>query len=211
MAFTIAAFQQARPFLFHLTARSNVKRINRTRSLQSAAFLFAASGDGVMIDRKRTDIHEIEVDGEVVSIRDQAPLHKGNIRFQGGWSFADLVRHLNEHVFFWPGSESGPIAYGVRHFERYRDGAPVLLRVRCESLVAANSDRAPLFCKFNSGSPRCSGGLGSVRGPTTFVESPSCDFTPGKVVEVTFREQVLLPGDVEMGNSPSGLWTQLFR
>jgi hypothetical protein len=209
MAFTVERFQQTRPLLFHLTDRKNIARIRRTRCLESAATLYTVSGDGAMIDQKRTGLHEIRVGGEMVIIRDQTPLHKGNVRFEGAWTFQDLVRRLNELVFFWPGTNAGPIAYGVRHFERYEDDGPVLLRVRFDSLLAANSGRTPLFCKFNSGSPRCSGGLGSVRGPNTFIKSTDCDFTPSNVVEVTFSGRIELPVDVQVGNSPAGPWRRL--
>lgn len=152
----------------------------------------------------------IKIDDEIVSIRDQAPLQEGHIRFEGGWQMADLLKTLNDLVFFWPGTAAGPNDYGKRHFERYKAEGPAILRVRFESLVIANPASAPLFCKYNSGSPRCSNGQRSPRGPSTFVRESDRDFPPSRVVEVVFRGLVELPEDVEVGEDPSGPWQPMF-
>jgi Family of unknown function (DUF7002) len=209
MGFALSAFLAARPLLFHLTARRNVERIKRTGCLYSAASLLAASGDGALLGTKRTSCREVVIDGEVVNIRDQAPLYNGNITFEGGWTFSDLVRDLNRRIFFWPGTGSGPIGYGVRHFERYEGDRPILIRVMTADLLATNPGHVPLFCKYNSGSPRCSGGRGSARGPSTFATASDAAFTPSKVIEVTFLDSITLPTKVEVGKSPVGPWRRL--
>jgi hypothetical protein len=120
-----------------------------------------------------------------------------------------LLCQLNERVFFWPG---GPDIsdYGQRHFERYRAEKPVILRVPTSDLFEANPESVPEFCRFNSGSPRCTKGLGSPRGPSTFIQGTTADFSPGNVVEVTFLESVLLPHSTKVGDSPDGPWRELF-
>ena len=60
----------------------------------------------------------LDLGGRIVEVRDQAPLHKGNLHFDEGWSMARLVEYLNGHVFFWPGGADGPIDYGRRHWAR---------------------------------------------------------------------------------------------
>jgi hypothetical protein len=152
----------------------------------------------------------LTVEGETVLLRDQAPLHAGNMQLDSGWSFARFVRHLNDRVFFWPGGEGGPISYGLRHFGRYESEVPVILRVPFASLVAANPQLELLFCRYNSGSPRWSRGVAAPRGATTFVPAANAVFGPANVVEVTALNGVHLPNDSAQGQHPQGPWTPLF-
>lgn len=209
MPFALDVFARSRPFLYHLTASRNLERIRRTRSLEPASVLMYLAGNPTATSRRRRDHIQLDVAGEIVHIRDQAPLHAGNVRLEGGWSFDDLVRALNERVFFWPGTERGPISYGVRHFKRYEAEQPLILRVQTEELLAENPDVAPLFCKYNSGSPRCSRGIGSPRGPRTFIAADVAPFHPAACVEVTFAGRVALPQQTFASSAPTGPWRML--
>ena len=209
MPFTIENFSRVRPFLYHLTAKQNLARIQRTGRLDCAATLMRAAGDESLITRKRRTAQVVTIAGEAVHIRDQSPLHEGNITFENGWSFPQLIGDLNRRVFFWPGTPGSPISYGIRHFERYREEAPALLRLSYNELLESNPDAIPLFCKFNSGSPRCSSGRGSSRSSQTFVTAQDAGFTPSNVVEVTFLESVHLPQNVHVSDVPDGPWHQL--
>jgi hypothetical protein len=142
----------------------------------------------------------------VVWIRDQAPLREGNIRFSNGYAFGDLIESLNRRIFFWPGLGAKPISYGMRHFERYEGEKPVVLRIGFEALLRANPGVAPRFCRYNSGSPRCSNGKRSPRGPDTFLLAQDFHETASKVVEVTFDTEIRLPQDTEFGETPKGPW-----
>lgn len=211
MSFELNDYIRVRPYLYHLTSRQNAARIRRIRRLESASALMHSAGNASAVSHRRRHHLVVHVEGEAVHIRDQAPLHAGNVRFDGGWSIADLIRALNERVFFWPGTASGPISYGVRHFERYKDEQPVVIRVSAEELFGLNADSTPLFCKYNSGSPRCSGGIGSPRGPATFVAAAAAGFRPPQCVEVTFAGGgVLLPPQALTSGAPTGPWTPLF-
>ena len=205
----LGRFVALRPYLFHLTASANVARIRRTGSIESAARLFAASARTDLLRVRRTQSQVVRIDGDDVHIRDQSPLHPGNMVLGSGLSFEDFVQSLNERVFFWPGTAAGPIAYGVRHFERYRSEHPALVRVLTASLLAANPDVVPLFCRFNSGSPRCTNGNPSPRGGDTFRPAADSDFAAGRVVEITYPERVHLPPDAEVGAEPTGPWASL--
>jgi len=209
LAFTISDFAKTRPFLFHLTDRDNVGEIRRSRHLQCASRLMQQAGDGQYRRRKRMHHITVQIGATTVKIRDQQPLHGGNITFEGKWSFEDVIESLNSRVFFWPGRDEGPISYGERHFERYAGEQPAILRVSTAEIVAANAGIDPLFCRFNSGSPRCAKGIGSPRGPNTFVPCHQADFTPSKVVEVTFTEVAILPAKIEVADSVSGPWRRL--
>lgn len=211
MAFALSRFCELRPFLFHLTDQRNVSRISRMRCLESASDLINLAKQPAQVLRKRFTSLSMCVDGENVWIRDQAPLHAGNVGFQDGWSFEDLIRCLNEKVFFWPGTQGGPISYGVRHFQRYQAEGPALMRISSSHLLAANSKLSPYFCRYNSGSPRCSKGIRSPRGPSTFVDCDNADFSPASVVEVVFQNRVVLPDCTEVSQSFEGPWTPMFH
>jgi hypothetical protein len=198
-----------RPFLFHLTDRSNLNRIRETKTLLPAALLMERAGRGDLLRERRRRHEALSVDGRLVLVRDQAPLHGGNVALPEGYGFEDFVESINRRVFFWPGTEAGPIIYGVRHFARYEGERPLILRVGLQSLVSENPSAEPLYCKYNSGSPRCSHGKKSPRGPDTFLSSARFDGTPGQVVEVTFDVPVLLPADTSYGERPSGPWKLL--
>lgn len=206
MPISQASLVKLRPYLFHLTATGNVERILRHRRIESAIALLGAAGRRDLArQRRRAHVH-VEVDGVRIQLRDQAPLHPGNMALDGGWTFEDFVEHLNERVFFWPGTSSGPISYGVRHYERYRGEAPAILRVATADLIEENGHSPPLFCRYNSGSPRCSNGRKSPRTARTFMGAGDADFGIGGIVEVTFVGEVRLPPRVEVGGAPGGPW-----
>lgn len=209
MPFDLNAFATSRPYLFHLTSRENLKRIRRTRVLQCSTMLHSLALNPPALTNKRGNHLELKLPGDSVFLRDQSPLHKGNMRLLGSWTFQDVLDNLNGRVFFWPGTSSGVISYGVRHYVRYASERPVLLRMSSSDLFKANSLNAPEFCRYNSGSPRCSGGVGSPRGPNTFVVASAADFTASKVVEVTFRGEIDLPSQVWFAGSPTGPWRLL--
>jgi hypothetical protein len=128
------------------------------------------------------------------------------MRLDPDWSFERFVAHLNGRVFFWPGDGQGPISYGMRHFARYEAEEPVILRVPVLDVVEANAAVEPLFCRYNSGSPRWTQGVASPRGATTFVSACDANFRASQVVEVTFAATVTLPSSAELGMGPSGPW-----
>lgn len=209
MPFTIDDFIRRRPFVFHLTARANVARIRESAALQPAALMLKESrNDGLLRTRRRTSLQP-KLDGKVVHIRDQRPLHAGNIDFQGGWTIEDLVGELNERVFFWPGSAGWVVSYAHRHYGRYANERPVILRAELAQILALNGVSAPHFCKYNSGSPRWTNGKASPRGPNTFVKCDETTFPVTGVVEVTFRSIVHLPASVEITDSYDGKWRRL--
>lgn len=210
MSFTLQMLASSRPFLYHLTDARNVPRIRATRRLECATRILRSAGDDATIRERRRASCVVEVDGLQVHIRDQAPLHLGNMRLEPGWTFDDFVEHLNARVFFWPGGDTGPISYGVRHFERYADDGPAILRVPTLALFTENTRHLPLFCRWNSGSPRCSYGQKSPRTAQTFVGNDDAEYRPSQVVEVTFEDLVSLPTSTQLGSGPRGPWRPLF-
>ena len=208
MPFDLGRFQRLRPFLYHLTARENLCRIRRSRSLECSARLFDAAGRSELKRKHRRDGCRLKIGKEKVHIRDQSPLHERSIKLEG--LFDEFIECLNGLVFFWPGTEEGPKPPGRRHFERYRNEHPVLVRIRTKELFEANGRYKPLFCCYNSGAPRWSRGKPSPRRPEIFSEAASAPFTAGKVVETVYSGWVVLPTDTEWGCSPNGPWKPLF-
>jgi hypothetical protein len=209
VGFTIQQFVALRPYVYHLTARANRARIKRTDALDPAAAILKASGNAGMLSMRRATGLQAKINGDVIHVRDQHPLHAGNVAFQGKWTIDKLVEEINERVFFWPGSASWVVSYARRHFHRYAAEKPIVLRMQFASLLSANVGRDPLFCKYNSGSPRWVSGKASPRGPSTFEKCGKAPFLPSGVVEVTFRSSVRLPADVEVADSYDGLWRRL--
>lgn len=184
------AYLAKRPRAFHLTATSNLEHILADRRLIPSSEIFTLVGRPEARRRRRPTSEHVPFGDRVIHVRDQAPLHEGNARLAPGWTFHDLIEHLNDHVFFWPGTESRPIHHGIRYLQRYHADDCRVLDIGASGLCAAN---APLFCRYNSGSPRCSRGVGSPRGPRTFVSAAEFEGTPSTVVELVFRGTVTLP------------------
>lgn len=182
-----------RPTLYHLTAATNLPLIQRGGRLRPAADLLAESNRRPLLRERRPHGAHVTINGEQVHIRDQAPLHEGNMALDPGVSFGDFVAYVNRHVFFWPGNVQGPIDYGVRHFARYRDEECVVLCIDAARLFAANGPAMPKFSLYSSGSPRWSRGVASPRGLNTFLRGDAFPHTPSKVVETVFESPVTLP------------------
>jgi hypothetical protein len=198
-----------RPYLYHLTDRSNLARIRETNTILPVARLMELAGRADLLRIRRRGHEWLNIGQESILTRDQAPLHEGNVELINGFSFEDLVESINRRSFFWPGTAAGPISYGVRHFRRYQKEHPVILKIAFQSLLNMNRGVDPLYCKYNSGSPRCSGGNKSPRGPDTFLPAARFNGAPSKVVEVTFGVPIVLPADARVGNRPAGPWRLL--
>lgn len=108
MSLSFEGFVQRRPFLYHLTSQSNLASIKSSGELFSATDLLESAGREQLIGKKRPKSVQIALKGLSISLRDQEPLHAGNIELQHGWTFSDVVEMLNKHVYFWPGTASGP-------------------------------------------------------------------------------------------------------
>jgi len=205
----LAQLVRLRPYLYHLTARTNGELLRVTRCLMSASEVLREAGIHEHHRTRREGPLRVPWRERVIEIRDQEPLVAGNIMLEDGCNFADIVEVLNQRVYFWPGGERGPIEHGLRHFARYREGNPVVLRVPFAALLAANPEGAPALCAFNSGAPRCSGGRKSPRGRRTFLCAAAFPRPPSQVVEVTFRDRVALPDGAQLADGPTGPWSDL--
>lgn len=205
--FELKAFVARWPYAYHLTSDNNIASICGSGRLESASTLLIRAGCQELLRQKRTRHTPIRVNGMEFSLRDQVPLREGNAALKDGWQFSDLIEALNRLVFFWPGGAVGPNDYGRRHFEHYKHEKVVIIRVPMPDLFALNVQVAPLFCAFNSGSPRWSAGKPSPRGAETFLPASRFSLTPSRVVELTFPDGVRLPATAKSALSPDGPWT----
>tara|TARA_R110002110_G_scaffold305022_3_gene519121 strand:- start:339 stop:932 length:594 start_codon:yes stop_codon:yes gene_type:complete len=192
-------FIKLRPFSYHLTSSENFARIRTERRLRPAIEFIGRD----WLRRRRNN----NLRTNLAIVRDQAPLHAGSILFLSNWELADLVEHLNNHVFFWPGTESNPITAGKNHYGRYSNELNTVLRIPTEELITTNP--APLFSRYNSGAPRVSGGKYSPRGPRTFLPAEDFIETPGKVKELVFRSSVTLPRNTQHSADNRRSWSIL--
>jgi len=94
---------------------------------------------------RRDSTRTIELDSHRVLIRDQRPLHARAIAFESGWDLSRFVQHVNEHVFFWPGTFTGPIKLGLNYYQGYADEELAILRVQWCSLFRVNPQAEPSF------------------------------------------------------------------
>ena len=209
MTLDINHFSRLRPYLYHLTSRGNIRFVQEDMVLKSANTLFTEAGVTELSRLRRCGHKRLTVGNRLIDIRDQDPLHAGKISFSAGWTLDDFVAYLNNFVFFWPGWEHGPVLSGRNHFTRYSSERPIILRALARELLTANTDAEPLFCRYNSGGPRCVNGEGSPRGPQTFLPASKFDLPPTRVVEVTFRTTVRLPTSIQVGDSLDGPWSLL--
>jgi hypothetical protein len=203
---TLSDFVRLRPYVYHLTDRTNVAGICEQARLYPACALLPKAKLG---ERRRRSF-AVKMPWGAASIRDQQPLHLGAVKFSPNWDGEQLVAYLNQHVFFWPGNESGPVAAGKSHFARYRSERPVVIRMTLQSLLDANRSQAVLLSRYNSGAPRCSSGRRSPRGPETFLPIRSFDGTASEVVEVVFRGAVRIPSEAMQADLDEGRWVKLF-
>lgn len=210
MPFTLDDFTRIRPYAYHLTSRSNIEVILRTRQLYTTKQILAQAGRSDLLRTHRKISLSVTLEGDLIDLRDQAPLKPGNVSVSETWTFSDVVELLNGRVFFWPGWNSGPISSGMRHFERYASDPIAILRVPTSALFAANPGNVPEFCKWNSGAPRWSRGLQPVRGPSIFVTADSANYRAREVIELTYPAPVILPTSTLVGPGPSGPWKQLY-
>jgi len=178
MGFDAEQLCAIRPFVYHLTAQSNLECLLAERVLYPASHLLTVGGRKELVTQRRNECITLSINGRPIHIRDQQPLRKGMMSLANGMSFSDFVKYLNEHVFFWPGKAAGPNQYGERHFERYKNDNPAIIRCSLAELISLNGPCEPLVCKYNSGVPRYSYGVASPRGASTFQPCNEADFPP---------------------------------
>lgn len=179
---SLERFVRLRPWLFHLTAASNVSRIERLARLECASNLLEAAGQADAAWQRRREHLRVRIGNESIHIRDQAPL-KERLLAPGSLDLSGVVRMLNDRVYFWPGTEAGPIFSGRSHFARYLNEDCRVLVVNTREVIGANAERLQ-WARCNSGSP---GRAPQIRDGRTFLSPENFEDTPGAVIECVFQ------------------------
>src|SRR5688572_6497687 len=104
-------------YCYHITALVNLESLRRSPILLPAATLFRTIDRSDLLNLRRTHDVRLRVQGQEILVRNQAPLNPESIDV-GSTTLEDYVSCLNAHVFFWPGTASGPTLDGVRMFQR---------------------------------------------------------------------------------------------
>lgn len=196
------------PFLYHLTSIENINRILSERRLQSTSKLIERSQNPAyqqFLNQRRTNHAEILVDNEPVFLRDQKPISEKNLSkcLTDGWTCSDFYVHLNRRVFFWP-----TVKRLISHFNTYIEENPVIIRVLTNEVLRDNPHVK--FCRLNSGATRSNSYLGGKppdRGINTFLSAENFGFNVPQVAEVTFENECVLNGQVELSKHPTGVFT----
>jgi hypothetical protein len=208
VSFTVEEFGELRPFLYHVTARENLRRLQRTHRLETAEHLLRGGGRADLLRQRRPTSVSLLLDGETAVLKDQRPLIEANVSVVPPWTFGDFVEFLNQHVYFWPGDAIGPIVSGVRLLAHYAEELPLVLRVRLSDLLNVNPGAVALFSPYNSGAPRMQRGEPVRRGPDLFRPAHAARRKRFEVIEVAFRGTVTLPSTAEVRGAPEQ-WIRL--
>jgi hypothetical protein len=96
-------YQDARPYLYHLTDKINLAHVRETNRLYPAATLMETAGRHDLLRTRRGSHERITIGKTVIMVRDQAPLHRGNISFEDGYTFEKAVESLHRRILSWPG------------------------------------------------------------------------------------------------------------
>jgi hypothetical protein len=157
------------PRLFHVTMPGASESI-RTHGLQCTTSLVQSSTlvpgrrQSLLTERRANEVLLTLQDGREVRLNDNLPLSVKALHtcLDNGWSPADWIAHLNQHVFFWP-SEERLLSLLNARINRQREREVLVFDTA--SLVAAHAARTHLS-PINSGATMRKA---ARRGATTFT------------------------------------------
>ena len=189
--------------LTHYTHKCNRPAIEGGGRILSALSLMEQHGRMDLARERRKCCEQI---APGVILRDQQPL-RPRIVLSDGASFADFVKYLNGHVFFWPDSSAGKRRREAFRAKKYQHPHHIGLRCDLQSLRDANPGVRILFSPFNSGStPRSP--RKSPRSLRLFQPLKSRGGRP--LAEVVVRGVVRLPDNTQI-ECEDGQWHPFFR
>lgn len=207
----ITEFTTLRPNLYHLTDSANLEPILKSGILYSTDTLayksFSKTNAKKFLREKRNAHETITVEGIPIKIRDQRPISLTVLgrSLTNQMSTGDFIELLNARVFWWP-----TLNRLERHFNRYVDESPVIIKVNSADLIQLNTNVE--FCRLNSGATRCHPsykGNAPTRGKNTFLSSDNYNEGNASVAEVTFVKSCQLPKSLWIGKSPNGRWKKI--
>jgi hypothetical protein len=203
----IQDFIKKRPYLYHLTDRSNLPLILKAKELWSTTAIvtsFLPKKDAYTFLREKREKHTTIFDGKLnYKIRDQKPILMTVLeRSLSEGNAGDFIELLNKRVFWWP-----TLSRLNRHYNTYANEKPVILRVKTDEIFEINDNIE--FCHLNSGATRCHPkyqGNAPTRGKNSFLSIENYNKDIASVAEVTFVGTCKLPQNVWVGSQPDGKW-----
>lgn len=204
---TLQEFCDKRPYLYHLTDRTNLPIILKTKSLFStkdiANFALPKKDVKGFLRGKRDNHVTLTANGIEYKIRDQKPILLTVLnRSLSGGDAGDFIELLNTRVFWWP-----TLTRLIRHYNRYESESPIILRVNSADILELNKNVE--FCHLNSGATRCHpkyGGNAPTRGKDSFLGPEFYNKGITSIAEVTFVDGCYLPEIIWIGDAPDGNW-----
>jgi hypothetical protein len=195
---------------YHVTAALNLQSFRRFGILFPTATLFRLTDRGDLLNRRRTHDVRLQLQGQQVLVRNQTPLDPDSINVGFTETLEDYVACLNAHVFFWPGTASGPTHDGMRMFERTAGVKSAMIRVPSRSLLEANEGSLVHVSTCNTGASWVMHGKKSQRGLYVFQRAECFAEPPERIEEISFRGPVNLPDDCECSTGFGQRWHALF-
>ena len=186
--------------LIHYTDKRNLAAIRESGVLKCALSLMTPGEAKTHAREKRAD----SVPLSRAVLRDQQPLFP-RIVLSDGASFADFVRYLNRHVFFWPNSSAGEKCREAFR-RKYQHPDHIGLCCNLRDLRDANKGAEILYSPYNSGStPR-----NPKKSPRSLDLFQPLESRGGRrLVEVVVRGQVWLPDNTQQ-EGEDGKWSPFF-
>ena len=195
---------------YHVTAVVNLRGIRHLRVLFPASTLFRKMERSELLSCRRTHDVQLRFQNQEILVRNQAPLDPDHIDLGSAEKFEEYVACLNTHVFFWPGTASGPTPDGVRMFRRTAGVKSAMIRVPSRSLMEANEGSMVHLSTCNTGASWIGEGKKSQRGIGIFQRAESFSEPPDRIQEILFRGSVNLPDDSECSTRVGQRWRSLF-
>lgn len=143
-------------------------------------------------------------------VRNQTPLDPDSIDVGFTETLESYVACLNTHVFFWPGTASGPTHDGLRMFQRTAGVKSAMIRVLSRSLLQANEGSLVHLSTCNTGAAWVVEGKKSQRGLGVFQRAECFAEPPERIEEISFRSSVNLPEDTVYSTGIGQRWRLLF-
>jgi len=198
------------PYCYHVTFSENLRSIVDSRALFSASTLLTNAGlEGH--GRLRASEQTIEVSGRLVVLRNQIALNPDELELSDKDTLEEYVSFLNQRTYFWPGTDAGPVADGLRLIAAH--GAlrpPIVIRTRTLSLIEENRNQTIQVATFNTGASwRLREGK-SWRARDAVVPLAKYADDPGAIAELSYLSGARLPRDCEYSTPSHEGWHKLF-
>ena len=195
---------------YHITSVVNLRGIRLSRVLFPASTLFRSMDHSDLLSCRRTHDVRLRFQSQEILVRNQAPLDPDHIDLGSAETFEEYVAYLNSHVFFWPGTASGPTLDGVRMLRQTAEVNSAMIRIPSRSLLEANEGSIVHLSTCNTGASWVIEGKKSQRGIGVFQRAESFSEPLERIEEISFRGSVNLPDDSECSTGIRQRWCSLF-